>query len=84
MAAAVAGGGWGGIQGEAQGHDEGEMIAGVVLDIVNSTARALAGAMAEEIGSRRSEWTGLGAEWLRSLLGKREWRIECMDVYIRL
>ncbi|KAK8087085.1 hypothetical protein PG994_002059 [Apiospora phragmitis] len=37
-----------------------------------------------EIDRRRTEWTGLGIEWLRSLLGRREWRIECMDLSIRL
>ena len=30
------------------------------------------------------EWTGLGLEWLRSLLGKREWTLPCVDVKIRL
>lgn len=52
--------------------------------MANSTVKALAGAAADEIAARRAEWTGLGLEWLRSLLGKREWRIECMDIYIRL
>ena len=55
-----------------------------VVEMANSTAKALAGAAADEIAARRAEWTGLGVEWLRSLLGKREWRIECMDIYIRL
>ncbi|KJZ74426.1 hypothetical protein HIM_06236 [Hirsutella minnesotensis 3608] len=55
-----------------------------LVDMANSTARALAGAAADEIAARRDEWTGLGMEWLRSLLGRREWRIDCMDVYIRL
>ena len=30
------------------------------------------------------EWTGLGMEWLRSLLGRREWTIDCMDLKIQL
>jgi len=54
------------------------------VEVLNTTASALAGAAAEELARRRAEWTGLGMEWLRSLLGKREWRIDCMDVYIRL
>lgn len=54
------------------------------LEMLNTTVGALAGAAAGEIDRRRTEWTGLGIEWLRSLLGKREWRIECMDLYIRL
>lgn len=54
------------------------------METLNTTASALAGIAADEITRKRSEWTGLGIEWLRSLLGKREWRIECMDLNIRL
>ncbi|KAI0484218.1 bladder cancer-related protein BC10-domain-containing protein [Xylariaceae sp. FL0804] len=54
------------------------------VEMLNTTATALAGAAAEELARQRAEWTGLGIEWLRSLLGKREWRIECMDLNIRL
>ncbi|KAL6793717.1 bladder cancer-related protein BC10 domain-containing protein [Trichoderma sp. SZMC 28013] len=55
-----------------------------LVDMVNSTAKAAARAAADEIAVLRNEWTGLGVEWLRNLLGKREWRIDCMDIYIRL
>jgi hypothetical protein len=54
---------------------------------LNNTAAALAGAALEEAKRRlamRAEWTGIGVEWLRSLLGRREWRLPCVDVYIRL
>jgi hypothetical protein len=54
---------------------------------LNNTAAALAGTALEETKRRlamRSEWTGIGVEWLRSLLGRREWRLPCVDVYIRL
>ncbi|KAI0004800.1 bladder cancer-related protein BC10-domain-containing protein [Xylariaceae sp. FL0662B] len=54
------------------------------VEMLNSTASALASAAAKELVKRKEEWTGLGIEWLRSLLGRREWRIECMDLYIRL
>ncbi|KAI0403475.1 bladder cancer-related protein BC10-domain-containing protein [Xylaria palmicola] len=57
---------------------------GTAIESLNTTASALAGIAADEIARRRIEWTGLGIEWLRSLLGKREWRIECMDLNIRL
>jgi hypothetical protein len=30
------------------------------------------------------EWTGIGLEWVRSLLGRREWTIPCIDVKVRL
>ena len=54
---------------------------------INQTATALAGAAVEEIKRRvdiRPEWTGIGVEWIRSWLGAREWRLPCLDVYIRL
>lgn len=55
--------------------------------VLNNTAAALAGAAVEEVKRRteiRTEWTGIGVEWIRSLLGKREWRVPCVDVLIRL
>lgn len=57
------------------------------MGAVNSTATALASAALEEAKKQlaiRTEWTGIGVEWLRSLLGRREWRVPCVDVYIRL
>ncbi|KAI1431537.1 bladder cancer-related protein BC10-domain-containing protein [Xylaria sp. CBS 124048] len=57
---------------------------GTVVETLNTTTSALAGIAAEELARKRNEWTGLGMEWLRSLLGRREWRIECMDLNIRL
>ena len=35
-------------------------------------------------GFRQEEWTGIGLEWLRSLLGRREWTLPCIDVKVRL
>lgn len=29
-------------------------------------------------------WTGIGLDWLRSLVGRREWRLPCVDVNVRL
>jgi hypothetical protein len=55
-----------------------------VAEMVNTTAGALASVVSDRIMGAKTEWTGLGMEWLRSLLGKREWRIDCLDVYIRL
>ncbi len=56
----------------------------VVTEMLNTTAGTLATAAAEQIGRAKVEWTGLGLEWLRSLLGRREWRIDCLDLSIRL
>ncbi|KAL2263306.1 hypothetical protein VTK26DRAFT_7359 [Humicola hyalothermophila] len=56
----------------------------VVAEMFNTTVGALATAATEKIAQTKVEWTGLGLEWLRSLLGRREWRIDCLDLYIRL
>lgn len=59
--------------------------AAVVLDMFNTTVGTLARAAMEKAArTTRFEWTGLGLEWLRSLLGRREWRVDCLDLYIRL
>jgi hypothetical protein len=68
-------------------------LAEYVLEAVNTTAAAVAGAAFEEAKRRllpegmanaRTEWTGMGVEWLRSLLGRREWTLPCVDVKVRL
>lgn len=50
----------------------------------NMTAAAAAESVLDAAAKTKAEWTGLGMEWLRSLLGRREWRVECLDLYIRL
>ncbi|KAJ5171777.1 hypothetical protein N7492_004370 [Penicillium capsulatum] len=68
----------------------GDSLAGFVFDTVNSTAQALAGAAMESaqqrlgLESKPEEWTGVGLEWLRNLLGQREWTLPCVDVKVRL
>lgn len=71
-------------------------LAGYVVEAMNTTTKALAGAAVEEVQRRFStgdstgegqegwEWAGVGLEWLRSLLGRREWTIPCVDVKVRL
>ncbi|GLB09045.1 hypothetical protein AtubIFM57258_004956 [Aspergillus tubingensis] len=80
-----------------------ETLASYVFETVNSTTKALAGAVVEEAQRRlalngtlaaasstgtttsaHDEWTGIGLEWLRSLLGRREWTLPCVDVKVRL
>lgn len=56
----------------------------VVAGMLNTTVGALATAATEQAALAKIEWTGLGLEWLRSLLGRREWRVDCLDLYIRL
>lgn len=61
--------------------------ASIYIGAVNNTALALTGAAFEEAKRQlalRAAWTGLGVEWLRSLLGRREWSVPYMDVIIRL
>ncbi|KAJ5477019.1 hypothetical protein N7539_007163 [Penicillium diatomitis] len=67
----------------------GDGMAEFVFDTLNSTAKALAGAALEGAQQRLGvegpeEWTGVGLEWLRSLTGRREWTLPCVDVKVRL
>ncbi|KAL8856421.1 MAG: hypothetical protein Q9178_006991 [Gyalolechia marmorata] len=61
-----------------------------LVNTVNETATTLATAAIEAVKrrvtvqNRSEEWTGVGVEWIRSWLGAREWRVPCLDVYIRL
>jgi hypothetical protein len=66
------------------GQDMNVTISMVLADMVNTTAGAFVGGAPRQASRTKTEWTGLGMEWLRSLLGRREWRIDCLDVYIRL
>lgn len=65
-------------------RDDLSAAATVAAEILNGTTASLVAAATNHAAKARTEWTGLGMEWLRSLLGKREWRIDCLDVYIRL
>ncbi|KAF3402149.1 hypothetical protein DPV78_004061 [Talaromyces pinophilus] len=42
------------------------------------------GTVAGRQPQQQEEWTGIGLEWLRSLLGRREWTIPCIDVKVQL
>ncbi|KKA26974.1 hypothetical protein TD95_005221 [Thielaviopsis punctulata] len=55
-----------------------------VMQMANSTAGVLGKVILDEAMRKRAEWTGLGMEWMRSLLGEREWRVDFLDIYIRL
>ena len=67
----------------ATGAGEGSLL----LAALNDTAMALGGTALEELKRRatpKSEWTGIGMQWMRSWLGSQEWRVPCLDVNIRL
>lgn len=58
-----------------------------LANAINETALIMGGAIVEEMKRRtmiRPEWTGIGIGWMRSWLGTREWRLPCLDVYVRL
>ena len=58
-----------------------------LMTAINETASVLASAAVEEMKRRmipRPEWTGVGLGWIRSWLGGREFRLPCLDVYVRL
>jgi len=63
--------------------------AGVLAQAVNHTAKAMAKGAVEAL----REKTDMGAvgssgqqgyDWVRGLLGKKEWRVQCLDVLIRV
>ncbi|KIH86650.1 hypothetical protein SPBR_08718 [Sporothrix brasiliensis 5110] len=56
----------------------------MAVELANSTVSTVAGSAVEQLVQTKAEWTGIGMEWLRSLLGRREWHIDCLDVCIRL
>lgn len=71
--------------------DGDESLVKYFLDTMNTTATTLAEAAVEQARKRMDfasrgteEWTGIGLEWLRSLLGRHEWTVPCLDVKVRL
>lgn len=62
--------------------------AAVFVEAANHTAQALVRAAADGLRERTvggQQSTGsAGYEWVKGLVGKKEWRIPCLDVLIRL
>lgn len=62
--------------------------AGVLVQAVNHTAKAMFKGAVEglrektDMGAEGSG--GQGYEWVRGLLGKKEWKVQCLDVLIRV
>lgn len=63
---------------------EGAMKWGSVANDTASAIGVIAAQEAQKALPGRPEWTGIGLGWLRSLLGRREWTLPCVDVKIRL
>ena len=54
---------------------------------MNSTAATLAQSALDGLAKRvQGQEMGYisGAQWLRELVGKKEWRVPCLDVIVRL
>lgn len=65
--------------------------AGVLVSAANQTAQAVARAAAASLkeklvgGSQAgASVETVGSEWVKGLLGKKEWRVSCLDVLIRM
>lgn len=63
--------------------------AGVLAQAANHTAKAVVRGAVEGVRGRvglgqGSEAGGQSYEWVKGLLGKKEWRIQCLDVLIRV
>lgn len=61
---------------------------GVLAQAANHTMRALAKSavdgMREKAAAAGQASGGQNYEWVKGLLGKKEWRIQCLDVLIRV
>jgi hypothetical protein len=59
--------------------------AGVLAQAANQTAQALVQNAVEGVRGRTGQvGNGKEYEWVKGLLGKREWKIQCLDVLIRI
>lgn len=59
--------------------------AGTVFNAAAGAVGAGGGAAIQAgVGGAAQVWTGIGLDWLRTAVGRREWRLPCVDVNIRL
>lgn len=63
--------------------------AGVVFQAADHTARAMVkgvvdGLKEKDVLGGQSGTAGQGYEWVKGLLGKKEWKISCLDVLVRI
>jgi hypothetical protein len=60
----------------------------IIVSAVNSTAEAIAKAAVDGIRRKAPSVSqvsgGTGFEWAKGLVGKKEWRIPCLDVLVRI
>ncbi|KAH0602203.1 uncharacterized protein LAJ45_10216 [Morchella importuna] len=58
--------------------------AGTVMNAAAGAVGSSGGAAIQAGASAGQVWTGIGLDWLRTAVGRREWRLPCVDVNIRL
>ncbi|KAF2118655.1 hypothetical protein BDV96DRAFT_568287 [Lophiotrema nucula] len=62
--------------------------ASIMTSAANNTAQALIKAAADGLKAKTTgspgSGTGQSYEWMKGLLGKKEWRVPCLDVLIRI
>jgi hypothetical protein len=59
--------------------------AGVLVQAANHTAQAIVKNAVDGVRGRIGQTNGTKEyEWVKGLLGKREWKIQCLDVLIRV
>lgn len=62
--------------------------AGVIAQAANTTAQALLQGAMDSIRNKTAEAVAAGGsgnyEWVKGLVGKKEWKIQCLDVLIRI
>ncbi|KAF2033492.1 hypothetical protein EK21DRAFT_58619 [Setomelanomma holmii] len=59
--------------------------AGIVAQAANYTAQALVKSAVDNVRGKVGQTnSGKEYEWVRGLLGKKEWKIQCLDVLIRV
>ena len=57
---------------------------GDLVHAANYTAQALVKSAVDSVKEKAQGSAGPSYEWVKGLLGKKEWRIQCLDVLIRI
>lgn len=62
--------------------------AGVLAQATNNTAQALLKGAVDSMRNKTADAASAGGsgnfEWVKGLMGKKEWKIQCLDVLIRI
>jgi hypothetical protein len=58
--------------------------AAVFIQAANQTAQALVKAAVNGVREKTEGNGAAGYEWVKGLMGKKEWRVPCLDVLVRV